>query len=480
MSDVTEENSYRNILKRISAFGGVQMFSILISLVRGKFVAMFLGPEGMGISSLYTSASGSVQQLSSLGLNLALVKETSSANEDAGKLPHVISAALRLITLTALLGGILCVVLAPILSMWTFGSADYTPGFLLLSISVSLSIAGAGYLSLLQGMGEVKRLAKASLVGGLTGLLCGVPLYYFFGYKGIVPSMIILSGATFLFYFLSFRRSIDIKPSTFNLNAHKPLVKSLLATGIVLMIGSLSGTLTGYLINTFIRMAGSVEDVGLFQSANSLTNQYVGLIFSALSLDYFPRLAAAKDDLKKFNDIINRQIEIVSLIITPLLLILIFTAPLVVRILLTDDFMSIVPLTRWLGLGIMIQAVAFPIGFVFIAQDNKRIYVWTEVVLTNILWLVCSVFFYYEFQLIGLGISLVVRSIIGDSISFIIVSKCYKFRLSGYNAGLLVAMAVMVTAGFAASYWEKYDYMILIPLIVFSLIFSFVKLKRRL
>ena len=116
----------------------------------------------------------------------------------------------------------------------------------------------------------------------------------------------------------------------------------------------------------------------------------------------------------------------------------------------------------------------------FIAQDNKRIYVWTEVVLTNILWLVCSVFFYYEFQLIGLGISLVVRSIIGDSISFIIVSKCYKFRLSGYNAGLLAAMAVMVTAGFAASYWEKYDYMILIPLIVFSLIFSFVKLKRRL
>lgn len=480
MSDVTEENSYRSILKRISAFGGVQLFSILISLVRGKFVAMFLGPEGMGISSLYTSASGSVQQLSSLGLNLALVKETASAKEDAGRMPHVISAALRLITLTALLGGILCVVLAPILSMWTFGSADYTPGFLLLSISVSLSIAGAGYLSLLQGMGEVKRLAKASLVGGLTGLLCGVPLYYFFGYKGIVPSMIILSGATFLFYFLSFRRSIDIKSSTFNLNAHKPLVKRLLATGIVLMIGSLSGTLTGYLINTFIRMAGSVEDVGLFQSANSLTNQYVGLIFSALSLDYFPRLAAAKDDLNKFNDIINRQIEIVSLIITPLLLILIFTAPLVVRILLTDDFMSIVPLTRWLGLGIMIQAVAFPIGFVFIAQDNKRIYVWTEVVLTNILWLVCSVVFYYEFQLIGLGISLVVRSIIGDSISFIIVSKCYKFRLSGYNAGLLAAMAVMVTAGFAASYWEKYDYMILIPLIVFSLIFSFVKLKRRL
>ena len=48
------ENSYSTIMKRLSAFGGVQLFNILVTLVRGKFVAMFLGPEGMGISSLFT------------------------------------------------------------------------------------------------------------------------------------------------------------------------------------------------------------------------------------------------------------------------------------------------------------------------------------------------------------------------------------------------------------------------------------------
>lgn len=62
------ENSYGNILKRISAFGGVQVFNILINIARGKFVALFLGPAGMGISQLLTSSTNTIQQLSSLGL----------------------------------------------------------------------------------------------------------------------------------------------------------------------------------------------------------------------------------------------------------------------------------------------------------------------------------------------------------------------------------------------------------------------------
>ncbi|HBC22142.1 MAG TPA: O-antigen translocase, partial [Porphyromonadaceae bacterium] len=49
------ENTYKSILKGNSIFGGMQMFQILISLVRGKFVAMFLGPAGMGMASLFTA-----------------------------------------------------------------------------------------------------------------------------------------------------------------------------------------------------------------------------------------------------------------------------------------------------------------------------------------------------------------------------------------------------------------------------------------
>ena len=75
-----DNNSYRNILKGTAMFGGVQVFNILINLLRGKMVAVLLGPEGMGISSLLAAASNTLQQFSSLGLNLSILKSKEKMN----------------------------------------------------------------------------------------------------------------------------------------------------------------------------------------------------------------------------------------------------------------------------------------------------------------------------------------------------------------------------------------------------------------
>ena len=56
------DNSYRSILRGTSFFGGVQVFQVLINLVRGKLVAMLLGPAGMGVSALFVSSSNTIQR----------------------------------------------------------------------------------------------------------------------------------------------------------------------------------------------------------------------------------------------------------------------------------------------------------------------------------------------------------------------------------------------------------------------------------
>ena len=69
------QNKYRSIAKGSAIFGGTQIYNILIGIVRGKLVAMLLGPEGMGIASLLNSAALTIQQFSSFGINLSIVKE---------------------------------------------------------------------------------------------------------------------------------------------------------------------------------------------------------------------------------------------------------------------------------------------------------------------------------------------------------------------------------------------------------------------
>ena len=484
MADIKEENSYSNILKRLSAFGGGQIFNILISLLRGKFVALFLGPAGMGVSSLYTSSLTPLQQVCGLGLNLAVVKEIAANKEEESSLRKVIRVALRLLLLTSILGIVATVFTASLWSEFSFGNHDHTTAYLWLSLFVGLSIAGAGLLALLQGMGEVKRLSKATLVGGVSGLIFGVPLYYFFGQQGIVPAMIALALSMFLFYLISFRK---VSRPIFQGTAAKKsptedrqLIKALLSMGFILLVGSLAGQLITYLINLYIRITGSLEDIGLFQGANSITNQYVGMIMSALALDYFPRLSAVCKDSVEMNKVVNRQTEIVMLVATPLIILLILTAPLVIRLLLTERFLPILPLIRWMGLGMLIQALAFPLGYIYVAKDDRKAYIWMECVWANICWLACSIGFYHIFGLLGLGVSLVVRGVIDIFINFFVCHRRYSFRYSKETTPVMLISLFLAVASFAVSLWETgAAYSGISFLLILSASYSFIHLRGK-
>ena len=87
--------------------------------------------------------------------------------------------------------------------------------FVILGIAVGLTVAFNGNLSILQGLHSVKRLSMASVVGGLTGLFVGIPLYYFFGTKGIVPAMVALALSMWIFSTISVRKEVSFLSASF-------------------------------------------------------------------------------------------------------------------------------------------------------------------------------------------------------------------------------------------------------------------------
>ena len=120
-------NSYRTILKGTALFGGVQVFNIIINLIRGKLVAILLGPDGMGISSLLFASANTIQQFSSLGINLSAVKEISNAkeNENTQQISFIIKVIHRLLQITAIIGALFAILFSSQLSIWTFGDESY-------------------------------------------------------------------------------------------------------------------------------------------------------------------------------------------------------------------------------------------------------------------------------------------------------------------------------------------------------------------
>lgn len=423
-------NSYRNIIKGSSFFGGVQVFNILITLIRGKFVAIILGPEGMGISALFNSASNTLQRIASLGLNQSIIKDVADESISPLKKEQTIRASLLLTYATALLGFFICIAFCVPLSRITFGDSSYWWQFMILAPGVALAIAGTGKLSILQGLHQVKRISKASVVGGLAGLFIGIPLYYLFGDKGIVPAIVAVFISLYIFYTISLKKSYSFSSPIEPWKEYLPIAKKLLILGIVLMSGDLISTLVGYLINLFVRIHGSVDDVGLYQAANSVTNQFTGVIFAALAMDYFPRLSSVAQDNERMIQAVNRQSEIVSWLISPAITILILSTPLLIRVLLSESFHIIIPLMRWMGLGMLLRAFSFPMAYITFAKGNKKVFFIMEGIVANSMTLILSCLFFYWFGLIGLGYALVADNAFCLILYYIVNNRLYKYNFS--------------------------------------------------
>ena len=100
------QSSYKQIFKATSIFGGVQVFNIFVSLIRSKFIAVFLGPAGMGISGLFVSATSMIGSITNFGLASSAVKNMSIAvsTGDNEKVGMTVSVIRRLVWVTGLLG----------------------------------------------------------------------------------------------------------------------------------------------------------------------------------------------------------------------------------------------------------------------------------------------------------------------------------------------------------------------------------------
>ena len=173
------EDSYGHVLKYTGIFGGVQGLNILIGLVRNKIVASLLGPEGMGLASLFNTAVNFISQATNFGISFSAVRHVSELFDagDEARILHFVKVVRAWSLLTALLGMLVCIVAGPFLSDYTFSWGDHTLHFILLAPAVGLMAITGGETAILKGARQLRALAVIQIWNIFLALLVAVPLY---------------------------------------------------------------------------------------------------------------------------------------------------------------------------------------------------------------------------------------------------------------------------------------------------------------
>lgn len=468
-------------MKATSLFGGVQVIKILVAIVRSKIIAVFLGPAGMGIAGLLNSSTGLVKALTNFGLGTSAVRDIASAYEskDDKRIRTTTIVFRRLVWITGLLGTTSTVVLAPVLSELSFGNKDYTLAFMWLGLTLLLQQLASGRMVILQGTRKLKLLAKANLLGSILGLTVSFPFYYYGGIDGIVPALIVTAVSTLIIAWY-YSRKVTAERITVTKSETISQGKEMLRMGFMLSLSALITMGASYIVRIYISNTGSLDDVGLYNAGFAIIGTYVGLVFSAMGADYYPRLSGIAHDDKKATSLINQQAEIAILILSPILAIFLIFINWVIVFLYSTEFVAANGLIQWAALGMYFKAVSWSIGYLLLAKGASKIFFWSEV-FSNVYLLIFNLLGYKYFGLTGMGMSFLISYVLILIQVYVISKVKYSFNFSLeiykiFGLQFTLGLACFIVVKFFAM---PYTYVIGIPLIILSIWYSYIQLDKR-
>jgi antigen flippase len=416
VDSASNKRSYGQILKSSSILGGTQVLVYLISLLKNKAAAVFLGPNGVGLVGLYIAATSMVAVLAGLGLNASGVREVAgaAASNDPARVARVVLILRRLCWLSGAIGWLLTIALAWPLSVWTFGSPEKAIDIALLGSTVMLGAIAGGQVALLRGMRRIADLAKVNLLCVVAGTIIAIALYAWVGARGIVPAIIAAALANTLINW-RFSRLVPVAKCSLSWAETFRDAGPLLRLGLALMWSGLLVTAVAFFARAFVIRETGLDSGGLYQAAWTISGMFSGFVLSAMAADFYPRLAGVSGDNAALKRLANEQTEVGLLLALPGILGTLVFAPVLLELLYTSKFVPAADLLPWFLSGVFIQVVSWPIGYVLLAQSHSLTFAWVETVIQGSQ-VFLIFFFVMAFGLVGAAVAFALTQCIHSSL----------------------------------------------------------------
>jgi PST family polysaccharide transporter len=370
---------FARILRSSALMGGAQAVTLAMAFLRAKLIAVLIGPSGIGLMGVFNAFNANVSTVAGWGLGTSAVRTIAGATETDKE--RKVAAARTLGHRLAWAGFFGALILVLPVGYLTFKSQDYALELLIAGLAVPCVVATSMWTALLQAGGHIGSMAKTQMASSVVGLLIGLPFIYFFGSVGIALSILLAAAATAI---VTWQAAMKLSPPA-SAEATAADIRELVYLGVALQLGAVLGAISTYLVRVLILrshgddLAAGLADAGFYQAAFAVTGSLPGVIFSATSSDFYPRVAAAKDE-EEARFISEKQIQASLLLAMPILVGLLTMGPLAVRLLYAKGFEPTAPLLEWFIWAIFCFLVGWPLGLWVMARRPKRFVAFSQLV----------------------------------------------------------------------------------------------------
>jgi PST family polysaccharide transporter len=359
---------------------------IIAGILISKFIAIYIGPQGMALVGNLRNFLSVIQSLSIAGLYKGLVKFINEVKDNALELSKTLSSVFYFGFFATLLFAFIAYYNAEIINDLIFSEAyNYTYVIEVLAIVLPFYSLNIFAFSIMNGFSKYKILLLINILGQMLGLLVTLILIKQENIDGALVAVVITPALNLLITIvgIAFRKNLvsSIKITNFSfaiLNKLSPYMLMALVSSIAMPIIMI--IIRNYLIDEI-----GVKSAGYWTAMTRISDYYLMFINSLMALYILPRFAEIKSRKEFRKEVFGFYKTIMPAFIL-LLVIIYLSRSFLITILFTEDFRPVEGLFGYQIIGDVMRVLSMVIAYQFLAKKMFAHFIVLEVFLFVIMY----------------------------------------------------------------------------------------------
>jgi PST family polysaccharide transporter len=349
------------------------------ALVLNKILAVYVGPSGYAVIGQFQNAISILTSLAGGLVSSGVTKNTAQHFDDVAKQHRIWQTALRFSLIASLIAGVAVLLLGGQLSKWLLHRNDMGSLFGWLALTLPAIAANTLLLAIVNGKKEIGIYVTANITGSILAIIVTGGLAYGFGLYGALLAFIINPAIVLLVTAMLVSRREWFNANFLWGKMDRSSAKALSGFAMMSITSAMVMPATYMLIRDHIATTLGLEAAGYWQASWKISEIYLMLITTTLTVYYLPRLA----EIRSAGEI-RREIAKVYRFALPIAVIgavsiLVLRDPLI-RLLFTEDFLPMRELFPWQLAGDVIKIGSWVLGYILIGRAMTKYFILTEIV----------------------------------------------------------------------------------------------------
>lgn len=376
-----------NVLIKVASLNSIAvLLRIIAGFLTSKFIAVFVGAEGLALVGNLRNFVTAAQSFSVLGLYNGVIKYVSEFKKNSSELSKVLSTTYYLGLISTCIVSLVCFFNAEALSHYIFNDYyDFAYIIKIFAVALPFYALNMFVLAILNGYSQFKKLILINSVAQVVGAIITMLLIWQKQLQGALIAVVIAESVLFFITLITVFKQRRLA-TAFNFSQFSfKMVKTLSSYSGMALFSALLIPFVAIGIRTYIIETVSLEDAGMWEAITRISKYYLMFIGSLLTLYVLPRFSEITTD-KGFRKEVFHFYKTIMPLFALGLIVIYFLRDFIVQILFTKDFMPVTDLFLWQLLGDFVKVLSLVISIQFLAKKMFWHYILTEIFSLSLLY----------------------------------------------------------------------------------------------